>query len=100
MVELVIQEIQEEKNLTFIHPFNDPDIIAGQGTVGLEIHEDQSDLDIVVVPIGGGGLISGVAIALKSLNPNIKIVAKVLINDLLTKPFIRILSSVIGICRR
>ena len=67
-------KIQEEKNLTFIHPFNDPDIIAGQGTVGLEIHEDQSDLDIVVVPIGGGGLISGVAIALKSLNPNIKIV--------------------------
>ena len=67
-------KLQEEKDLTFIHPFNDPDIIAGQGTVGLEIFEEQRNLDVVVVPIGGGGLISGVAIALKALNPNIKII--------------------------
>lgn len=67
-------KIQEENNLTFIPPFNDNHIIAGQGTVGLEIYEDAKNLDIVVVPIGGGGLISGVSIALKSLNPDIKII--------------------------
>ena len=66
-------EHQKEKGYTFIHPFNDPDVIAGQGTIGLEILEQLPDVDVVVVPIGGGGLISGVACAIKSLNPNIKV---------------------------
>ncbi|EQC51191.1 threonine ammonia-lyase [Bacteriovorax sp. DB6_IX] len=67
-------EIQKAQGQTFIHPFNDDDIIAGQGTIGLEILESLSNIDIVVCPIGGGGLISGIATAIKSLNPNIKIV--------------------------
>lgn len=67
------ERLREENGYTFIHPFNDEDVIAGQGTVGLEIMNQLSDVDIVVVPIGGGGLISGVAYAIKSLNPNIKV---------------------------
>lgn len=67
-------EIQKLEGQTFIHPFNDPDIIAGQGTIGLELFESLPDLDILVVPIGGGGLISGISIALKTLNPKIKII--------------------------
>lgn len=70
----VSQEYCKEHDATYIHPFNDPLIIAGQGTVGLEIFHQLPELDIVVVPIGGGGLISGVAIALKTLNPKIKII--------------------------
>jgi len=62
-----------EKNMTFIHPFDDFDIIAGQGTIGLEILEQLDNVDAIVVPIGGGGLISGVAFAAKSLKPSIKI---------------------------
>jgi cysteine synthase len=58
---------------TFIHPFDDIDVIAGQGTIGLELIDQMKDVEVVVVPIGGGGLISGVAFALKSLNPNIKV---------------------------
>ncbi len=58
----------------FIHAFNDPDVIAGQGTIGLEVYQDLKDVEIVVVPIGGGGLISGISIALKKLNPNIKVI--------------------------
>ena len=58
----------------FIHPFDDPDIIAGQGTVGLEMITDHPDLDVLIVPIGGGGLISGCAIAAKALKPDIEIV--------------------------
>ena len=58
---------------TFIHPFNDPDVIAGQGTIGLELMEQIPDMDAVIVPIGGGGLISGIAYTIKSLNPNIKV---------------------------
>lgn len=64
----------EKTQGTFIHPFNDPDIIAGAGTLGLELFEQNSDIEYVFVPIGGGGLISGIAIALKSLNPAIKII--------------------------
>ena len=66
-------ELQKEKGYTFIHPFNDPDVIAGQGTIGLEILEQLPDVDAVVVPIGGGGLISGVAYTIKQLNPKIKV---------------------------
>ena len=66
-------EIQQETGKTFIHPYDDEDVIAGQGTIGLEILEEMADVDAVVVPIGGGGLISGVAFAVKALNPNIKV---------------------------
>ena len=66
-------KLQSEKGYTFIHPFNDEDVIAGQGTIGLELIEQIPDLDAVVVPIGGGGLISGVAYTVKSLNPNVKV---------------------------
>ncbi|MCH5315971.1 MAG: threonine ammonia-lyase [Eubacterium sp.] len=66
-------ELKEEKGYTFIHPFDDPDVIAGQGTIGLEILEQLPDADIVVVPIGGGGLIAGVAYAIKQINPNCKV---------------------------
>lgn len=61
------------ENLTFIHPFDDADIIAGQGTVALEFMQDHPDLDCLIVPIGGGGLIAGCAIAAKSINPEIEI---------------------------
>lgn len=66
--------IEQEKGATFIHPFNDPDIIYGQGTVGLEILEELPNLDVILCPIGGGGLISGVALYAKSINPNIKVI--------------------------
>ncbi len=65
--------VQEETGATFIHPFDDDEVIAGQGTIGLEILDELEDLDAVVVPIGGGGLISGVAYAVKHLNPDIKV---------------------------
>ena len=66
-------ELQKERNLTFIHPFNDPDVIAGQGTIGLELLKQLPDMDAVIVPVGGGGLISGVAFAIKSLNPKCRV---------------------------
>ncbi len=66
-------ELQKERNYTFVHPFNDVDVMAGQGTIGLELCDQIEDLDAVVVPIGGGGLISGVAYALKNLNPKIEV---------------------------
>ena len=66
-------EIQAETGRVFIHPFNDEDIIAGQGTIGLEIVNQMPDVDAVLVPIGGGGLISGVAFAIKSLFPKCKV---------------------------
>ncbi len=68
------ERIAEEDGLTLVHPYDDPLIIAGQGTVGLEILEDQFELDCVVVPIGGGGLISGTAIALKDARPDIEMI--------------------------
>lgn len=66
-------ELRDEKGYTFIHPFDDEDVIAGQGTIGLELVDQMKDVDAVIVPIGGGGLISGVAFAIKSLNPSIKV---------------------------
>ena len=66
-------ELQQETGKTFIHPYDDEDVIAGQGTIGLEIMEEMADADAVVVPIGGGGLISGVAFAVKALNPGVKV---------------------------
>ena len=66
-------ELKEEKNYTFVHPFDNEDVIAGQGTIGLEILEQMPDVEAGIVPIGGGGLISGVAFAIKNLNPNIKV---------------------------
>lgn len=66
-------QLRDECGYTFIHPFNDELVIEGQGTIGLELCEQLPDLDAVIVPIGGGGLISGVAYAVKSLNPNIKV---------------------------
>ncbi|MBR6709305.1 MAG: threonine ammonia-lyase [Clostridia bacterium] len=67
-------ELQKETGATFVHPFNDPLVIAGQGSVGVEILDKLPDVDQVIVPIGGGGLISGVAIALKKLRPSVKII--------------------------
>ena len=65
--------LRDEKGYTFVHPFDDENVIAGQGTIGLEILSELDDVDAVVVPIGGGGLISGVAFALKKLKPSIKV---------------------------
>ena len=66
-------QLRDEHGYTFIHPFDDEDVIAGQGTIGLELLDQLKDMDAVIVPIGGGGLISGVAYAIKSLNPKIKV---------------------------
>ena len=66
-------ELRDSEGYTFVHPRNDEDDIAGQGTIGLEILEQVPDVDAVIVPVGGGGLISGVAYAIKALNPNVKV---------------------------
>ncbi len=66
-------ELRDEKGYTFVHPFDDENVIAGQGTIGLEILNDLDNLDAVIVPVGGGGLISGVAYAIKSIRPSIKV---------------------------
>ncbi len=67
-------EIAEQENLVFIHPFDDPYVIAGQGTIGIEILEDLNNCDTIIVPIGGGGLAAGVAVATKSLKPGIRVI--------------------------
>lgn len=67
-------ELQKENDLTFIHPFDDEDVIEGQGTIALEILEELPDAEAILVPIGGGGLISGIAACAKAINPNIKII--------------------------
>lgn len=66
-------QLKEEKGYTFIHPFDDEYVIAGQGTIGLELLNQLPDVEVVIVPVGGGGLISGVAYALKSLKPDVKV---------------------------
>ena len=68
------KQLCAERGLTYIHPFDDPELIAGQGTLGLEVYEDFPQADVIVVPIGGGGLISGVSMAIKGLNPKAKII--------------------------
>ena len=67
-------ELVEKEGLTYIHPFDDDQLIMGQGTVGLEIAQDWPEVDVAIVPIGGGGLISGVAMALKAHNPKVRII--------------------------
>ena len=66
-------QLRDEKGYTFVHPFDDADVIAGQGTIALEILEQLSDVDAVIVPIGGGGLISGIAYTIKTLAPKVKV---------------------------
>lgn len=69
-----MREIQEETGATLLHAFNDAHVVAGQGTVGLEILEELEDVDAILVPVGGGGLIAGIALAAKSLKPDVKII--------------------------
>jgi threonine dehydratase len=66
-------QIQKEQGSAFVHPFDDPKVIAGQGTIGLEILEDLPDVDTVLVPVGGGGLISGISLGLKAQKPHTKV---------------------------
>ena len=68
------KELVKNEGLTYVHPFDDEQLIAGQGTLGLEIIQDWPEVDVVVVPIGGGGLISGVSMAVKSHNPKAKVI--------------------------
>lgn len=68
------KRLEKENGYTFIHPYNDMDVAAGQGTIALEILDELKDVYAIIVPVGGGGLISGVAVAAKSINPNIKII--------------------------
>ena len=67
-------DLAAEKGMTFVHPFDDPVVAAGQGTVALEMLEDQPDLDVIVVPIGGGGLMAGMAVAAKSMKPDVQMI--------------------------
>jgi len=69
----VAQKLANEHGYSFIHPYDDPEVIAGQGTIGLELLEDIPDLDAVIIPVGGGGLSAGISLAVKSLKPDIKI---------------------------
>lgn len=68
------KRLEKENGYTFVHPFDDLDVIAGQGTIGLEILKELPDADCIIVPVGGGGLISGIAVAAKAINPSIKII--------------------------
>ena len=68
------KELVRDRGLTYVHPFDDLDLIAGQGTLGLEIIRDWPEVDVVVVPIGGGGLISGVCMAVKAFKPSVKVI--------------------------
>src|SRR5258706_1312263 len=70
-----LNEVREERGLTFVHPFDDPVVLAGAGTTGLEIVEELADVDAVLVPVGGGGLLGGVASAVKALRPSTRVVA-------------------------
>jgi len=65
----------KEHNYTFVHPFTDDEVMAGQGTIALEMYEEKPELDAIIIPVGGGGLVSGISVAYKSLSPNTKIIA-------------------------
>jgi threonine dehydratase len=67
-------EYAEKHNMHFVHPYNDEDVIAGQGTIGLEILDQMKDIKFIYAPIGGGGLVSGIAIAIKAINPSIQVI--------------------------
>ena len=67
------RELAEEHGYVFVHPFDDPRVVAGAGTVGLEIVEDLADVEAIVVPVGGGGLLSGIAVAAKALKPSVRV---------------------------
>jgi threonine dehydratase len=67
-------QLAKEKSYVFVHPYEDEKIVAGQGTLGLEVYDQIKNIDTMIVPVGGGGLISGVAVALKSLNPKIRVI--------------------------
>ncbi len=69
-----LAEVRDARGLSFVHPFDDPDIAAGAGTTGLEILEDLPDVDVILVPVGGGGLISGVASAAKQIRPSVRVI--------------------------
>lgn len=69
-----LYEIMDEKGYTLVHSYNDPKLIAGQGTVGYEIMQDISDVDTIVAPLGGGGLLAGIAVAAKETNPNVRVI--------------------------
>jgi len=71
--ERAARELERESGATFVSPYNDREVIAGQGTIGIEILEDLRDIDAVVVPVGGGGLLAGLAIAVKALNPRVRV---------------------------
>ncbi|EHJ08046.1 bifunctional threonine ammonia-lyase/L-serine ammonia-lyase TdcB [Staphylococcus simiae] len=71
---LYMEKVAKERGMTIVHPYDDKEVMAGQGTIGLEILNDIWNVDTVIVPVGGGGLISGIATALKSFNPNIHII--------------------------
>lgn len=67
-------KLSDEMDFTFIHPFDDEDVMAGQGTIGLEILDELEDVDMIIVPIGGGGLIAGILTAIKALKPEVKVI--------------------------
>ena len=68
------RRLEKEQGLTFIHPYDDPLVMAGQGTIACEILEQLPETDVIVVPIGGGGLISGISVAAKSIKPSIRVI--------------------------
>ena len=70
-----MEALQEQSGRTLVHPFDDPFVLAGQGTIGLEILEDRPDVEVVIVPAGGGGLVSGISVAVKAVRPDVRVVA-------------------------
>src|SRR5688572_1578452 len=70
-----MEELREQSGRTLVHPFDDPFVLAGQGTIGLEILEDRPDVGVVVVPAGGGGLVAGIGVAVKAIRPDVRLVA-------------------------